>query len=98
MDEIAPEGWYTDPYGRHEARWMSAGTPTRLVRDGEVESNDDPPDEPPSGPPIRIDTEVGADASDLRRADENQQLDDYDAEEAARAAWDVVIDQQAGQL
>ena len=37
MDEIAPEGWYTDPYGRHEARWMSAGTPTRLVRDGEVE-------------------------------------------------------------
>jgi len=47
MDEIAREGWYTAPYGRHEARWMSAGTPTRLVRDGEVESYDDPPDEPP---------------------------------------------------
>ena len=98
MDEIAPEGWYTDPYGRHEARWMSAGTPTRLVRDGEVESNDDPPDEPPSGAPVRIETEVGADAHDLRRADENQQLDDYDPEKAARAAWDVAIDQQAGQL
>ena len=42
------EGWYTDPYGRHEARWISAGSPTKLVRDGAVESYDDPPDEEPS--------------------------------------------------
>jgi len=48
------EGWYTDPFGRHEARWMSDGTPTKLVRDGDVESYDDPPDEEPSHTPQRI--------------------------------------------
>jgi hypothetical protein len=36
----ALEGWCTDPYGRHEARWMSQGTPTELVRDGGAESFD----------------------------------------------------------
>jgi hypothetical protein len=40
------EGWYIDPFGRHEARWISDGTPTALVRDGEAESQDPPPDEP----------------------------------------------------
>ena len=24
------EGWFKDPYQRHEARWMSAGTPMLL--------------------------------------------------------------------
>jgi hypothetical protein len=42
------EGWCTDPFGRHEARWLSQGTPTKLVRDGDIESYDDPPDEEPS--------------------------------------------------
>ena len=42
------EGWYTDPYGEHEARWLSDGVPTRLVRDGKLESYEDPPDSPPS--------------------------------------------------
>ena len=98
MDEIAPEGWYTDPYGRHEARWMSAGTATRLVRDGEVESSDDPTDEPPSATPVRIATDAGADATDLRRADEDQMQNGYDPKKAARAAWDAAIDQQSGQL
>jgi hypothetical protein len=32
------EGWCTDPFELHEARWISAGTPTKLVRDGAVES------------------------------------------------------------
>ena len=32
----AMEGWFSDPYARHEARWMSQGTPTHLVRDGEL--------------------------------------------------------------
>jgi hypothetical protein len=36
----ALEGWCTDPYGRHEARWMSQGTPTGLVKDGQAESFD----------------------------------------------------------
>jgi len=38
-----PRGWYQDPFRRHEARYFSAGRPTRLVRDGNVESYDDPP-------------------------------------------------------
>ena len=52
------EGWYSDPYGRHEARWMSDGRPTKLVRDDGVEAYDDPPDEAPSQTPTRIDVEV----------------------------------------
>lgn len=47
------EGWYTDPFGRHEVRWMLQGIPTRLVRDGSVEGSDPVTDEPfivtPSG-------------------------------------------------
>jgi hypothetical protein len=40
------EGWYYDPYGLHEERWYSDGTPTKLVRDAHVESFDAPPSEP----------------------------------------------------
>jgi hypothetical protein len=36
------EGWFTDPYERHQARWMSQGTPTSLVRDGNVNGSDPP--------------------------------------------------------
>jgi hypothetical protein len=43
MEQIEEEGWYTDPYGLREARWMSMGEPTKLVRDGELESYDDLP-------------------------------------------------------
>jgi hypothetical protein len=38
-------GWFDDPYGRHEARWMSDGWPTSLVRDGTVEKTDPLPDQ-----------------------------------------------------
>jgi hypothetical protein len=51
----ADEGWYTHPFARHEARWMSEGKPTGLVRDDGVESHDDPPDEPPTQVPKIID-------------------------------------------
>jgi hypothetical protein len=37
-------GWHPDPYGVHELRYFaSGGTPTRLVRDGDRVSNDEPP-------------------------------------------------------
>ena len=36
------QGWCTDPFERHEARWLSAGVPTKLVRDGSVEQFDAP--------------------------------------------------------
>ena len=63
------EGWFTDPFGRHEARWLSFGTPTKLVRDGGVEAYDEPPDEEPTATPERIEPEVAANGgADLIRA------------------------------
>lgn len=45
-----PQGWFVDPFGRHEARWFSQGSPTALVRDGRREAQDAPPGEPVTGP------------------------------------------------
>jgi hypothetical protein len=70
MTDEYEEGWYTDPYGRHEARWMSAGSPTKLVRDSDVESYDDPPDEEPSQEATKIVEEPPPGTDDLRRADD----------------------------
>ena len=53
------EGWYTDPYGLHEARWMSDGHPTALVHDGGVEANDPAPEGLPTSTPQRIKAEGG---------------------------------------
>ena len=70
MDPRDEEGWFTDPFGRHEARWLSQGNPTKLVRDGDVESYDDPPDEEPSQEPVRIEVDLSGTAGrDLLRAD-----------------------------
>jgi hypothetical protein len=38
-----PEGWYLDPFGVHEERWISNGRPTALVRDDGTESHHNPP-------------------------------------------------------
>jgi hypothetical protein len=71
------EGWFTDPFGRHEARWLSNGAPTKLVRDGGDESYDDPPDEAPTQEPQRIEVEVEATGGvDMLRADQPGQRDD----------------------
>ncbi len=64
------EGWYTDPYGHHEARWLSDGVPTKLVHDGETESYEDPPDSPPSHAWVAIAAPPGSVTSaDTLRAD-----------------------------
>jgi hypothetical protein len=64
------EGWYTDPWGRHDARWISVGVPTKLVRDGALESYDDPPDSPPSQAWASIEPSPGSlHAADTLRAD-----------------------------
>ncbi len=90
MRDDSLEGWYTDPYERHEARWMSQGTPTWQVKDGDVEGRDDPvPDEPFKVTPVRIETEGPGDGSDQLRADDAQTEKPYDASEASRAASDV---------
>jgi hypothetical protein len=66
----AAEGWYRDPYGIHQDRWFSAGTPTSLVRDRGAEGHDDTPGYPPPGPPVEIPDADRYPADDLRRADE----------------------------
>ena len=43
------QGWYPDPYAKHEDRWFSDGKPTGLVRDQGTESQDEPPLEQPRG-------------------------------------------------
>lgn len=46
-----PQGWCSDPYGRHEARWFSGGSPSALVRDSGVESTDPPKGHRSAGEP-----------------------------------------------
>ena len=59
-------GWCYDPYGVHEQRWFSDGTPTKLVRDADVESYDLPPPMNPPRPVIRVTDADRSDGSDLR--------------------------------
>jgi hypothetical protein len=66
----AAEGWYRDPYGIHQDRWFSSGTPTSLVRDQGAEGHDEPPGYPPAGPPEEIPDIDRFPEDDLRRADE----------------------------
>jgi hypothetical protein len=72
------EGWYYDPYKRHEARWFSDGTPTGLVRDRHQVTHDplstDAPPDPPPDPPVPWDGDATAqNGDDLLRADARQQ-------------------------
>jgi hypothetical protein len=46
------QGWHADPFRLHGERYFSAGTPTKLVRDGSVESYDDPPSGPWEPPAV----------------------------------------------
>jgi hypothetical protein len=69
-NSAAAEGWYRDPYGIHQDRWFSAGTPTSLVRDQGAEGHDDPPDYPPAGPPVEIPEIDPFPGDDFRRADQ----------------------------
>ena len=48
---------------------MSDGSPTKLVRDGDEESYEDPPDEEPTVTPTRIAEAQASDGSDLLRSD-----------------------------
>jgi hypothetical protein len=48
------EGWFTDPFERHELRWMSQGTPTSLVRDRDIEASDPVASGPFKVNPVRV--------------------------------------------
>ena len=79
------EGWYQDPFGVHEHRWMSRGTSTKLVRDGGTESYDPPPDLPLPGELVPADAE-GAAAGGTGEADQES----YSNWRASRAALDAI--------
>lgn len=78
QDASMLEGWCTDPFGRHEARWMSLGTPTELVRDGGVEGRDPVPDEPFTTSPRRVEGDAVGEGAHLARADDAQRGAPYD--------------------
>ena len=91
MHEELEEGWFTDPFTRHEARWLSAGSPTKLVRDGDVEAYDEPPDTPPTSEPVRIETVPAATGgADLRRADDAELAGPYDEGKATMESLDAI--------
>lgn len=69
---VSAEGWYEDPFGAHEARWFSDGRPTILVRDGGVESHDEPPAAELDLPLVPVIESNAANSQDLRRADSNE--------------------------
>jgi hypothetical protein len=93
MDNEVREGWYSDPFGRHEARWLSDGHATKLVRDAGTESYDEPPDAPPVQDPVRIEPDpTSFSPDDLLRADGAQANPNWaDAKDLKRAD-----DQEAG--
>jgi hypothetical protein len=85
------EGWYTDPFGLHMARWLSDGHPTKLVRDHGVESYDQIPDGPVTQTPIRLEGDPDAtDGADLLRADSAEGVQAYDVTTASLSALDAV--------
>jgi hypothetical protein len=69
------EGWYSDPFGTHEARWLSNGEATKLVRDGTITSYDEPPDGPFIREPEPIEHPDSAGGRDLLRADDAERND-----------------------
>jgi hypothetical protein len=80
------EGWCTDPYEVHEARWLSDGSPTPLVRDGQTEGHDPAPEGPFKVTPVPIEHDEG-DSSDLLRADDAER--ESTRESPVQAAWDT---------
>ena len=93
------EGWYRDPFGVHEDRWMSAGRPTKLVRDGGTESYDPPPDLPLPG--VLVPADAGSSAAG-DGTDEAGQESSYSNRRASRAALDAisggaVVDEPGGE-
>jgi hypothetical protein len=78
------EGWYQDPFGVHEHRWMSQGRPTKLVRDGGTEAYDPPPDRPLPAELVPADADSGA------AADDTGQESSYSNRRASRAALDAI--------
>ncbi len=72
MKPYRAQGWYRDPFHLHEDRYFSAGEPTKLVRDGGQECQDEPPDQPYAAADLvrAPDGEDDISGRDLLRADD----------------------------
>jgi hypothetical protein len=82
------EGWYVDPYKIHEARWISSGMPTALVRDGDVEAQDPPPSTTYAGQLEELEESVPKGGDDLLRAD-SAESKSFNPGETEKAGWDA---------
>jgi hypothetical protein len=85
---IPAEGWYRDPFAIHEDRWMSQGRPTKLVRDGGVESYDPPPDLPL--PDALVPVVADSESTGPAGSGEDGQEPGYSDRRARRAALDAI--------
>lgn len=82
------QGWIPDPFGLHDLRYFSQGQPTNLVRDGSVDSYDEPPPgEAPSPTAIAPDEPL-----EVRHAD---QLSD-DIWRFAKQRYSLVVTKKSG--
>ena len=86
---MTEEGWYVDPYGLHDDRWISDGAPTALVRDGGVESQGPPPGAPYTGPLERVEETPPGHGEDLLRADSAEHGKPFDPKAEETAAWEA---------
>jgi hypothetical protein len=87
MGAASAEGWYRDPFAIHEDRWMSQGRPTKLVRDGDTEAYDPPPDLPLPDVLVPATAEDGGSAGN---SGERGQEPPYSDQRARRAALDAI--------
>jgi hypothetical protein len=78
------EGWYTDPYGLHERRWFSDGSPTKLVSDGGTNSNDPPPDTPFVRQPEPVPEPEGPTVDDYHEEDHE--------DPGVKGAWEAFVE------
>ncbi|HEY5026382.1 MAG TPA: hypothetical protein VII76_15505 [Acidimicrobiales bacterium] len=86
-------GWFRDPYLVHEFRYFSEGHPTKLVRDGGLESFDPPPDVPMpvSLVPAASGASPWAGPADMRRADDAEREAPYDRRAACQKATSSIV-------
>ena len=87
-----PEGWFLDPFCRHHDRYFAGGKPTGLVRDGEDESFDPPPELLLSAPLVPVPL-IGPSGSphDLKRADDAEAQPAFDPRAASDRATRAMV-------
>ena len=82
LEQRKLQGWQADPFGLHEKRYFSGGRPTKLVRDGDTESYDDPPGQESLPPAYAIDAPGEIDPTEAGTIE----AETADAEEPAASA------------